>query len=171
MESLFRPQLWTATEATGHDALVAKLCGVEVLQRLVNTYTLYTVNPAGWLDFDIVQSRIGFSVEIWGSHEAAGSTSTPCHECACLNWLLRAIASYLLPDKTTGCKKDASSVHEVRLFRGAAEPHVQGIAVVLTHSTQLFASDDCDIDCTDQLRSRLKALGVRQWRSGQDCRA
>lgn len=168
MESLFQPQLWTVTEAVSNDALVAKLCGIEVLRRLVETYGLHTVDPAGWLDFDMIRSRIGFSVEIWGSHHAAGSANTHCHECQCLNWLLRAVASYLLPDKAAECKKDPSSVHEVRVFRGLDEAHVQGIAVVLTHSTELFAADDCDVTCTDQVRFRLQELGIRELRSGQD---
>jgi hypothetical protein len=164
---------WAAVEVVADGTLLAaQEDGTKVLQRLAKEYRVCAENPAGWLNFDAARSHIGFTVELCGSHDPGiAAHDRECRDCQCLAWALRTIASYVLPTKSTGCQRDPSCIHAIRLTSGRGEPHVARMSVVLVHSTEMFAAEDgCEVTCVDELRGRLRNLGIRESRcpSGQE---
>ena len=106
--------------------------------------------------------QIGFDLELTGTHLPGVEATAGCEHCRNLYYILKAIASYILP------KEQRPSRYELSLFDNSlrySPTHANRPDVTLTitigHRSGLGQVDDCEKRCLEEIKANLRQLGAQ----------
>ena len=137
----------------------------EALKQVVEQHSVcYEV----WPEYRLVgekQTMVGFSLELYGTHDHGYSTLTPgCERCRATYRDLRRIADRILPQERRPSRYEISrfdrGLHESakRRFR----PEVV-LAIGILHREHGFDPvDACEERCLKEMEEKLRGLGARR---------
>lgn len=121
-----------------------------------------------WPEYRFVGSekrQIGFSLELYGTHEPQVAHPTPgCEHCLRVFTALQTIAAFILP------REIRPSTYSIEIYDGALHyshrrrdrPDVElPIKILHRHEFELPV-DPCEIQCLNEMKQRLLELGACQ---------
>jgi hypothetical protein len=144
----------------------------ETVERLKDIVEMHQVCYEVWPELLIVkgqQLKVGFDLELVGTHEHGTSTFSPgCPRCLRTFEDLRQIAEWIMP------KEERPSRYEIEPYDRALHESAQRkfVPEVVLRMTILHRHgfdqpvDECEERCLKEMRGKLSELGVRagEWR-------
>jgi hypothetical protein len=113
--------------------------------------------------------KVGFDLMLYGTHEVGVHPTPGCEKCAEIYRDLRKIANWIIP------KEERLSRYEISIYESAIgynrirgnRPDVELTIKILHRSAYDQPVDDCEIDCLNEMKTKLSSLGVqeRHWKS------
>jgi hypothetical protein len=135
------------------------------LKQLVEKHTVcYEVFP-DYLLVDGEPRKIGFELELFGTHDHGNSRMTPgCKVCVDTFADMRRIAEWILPreprDSTYEILPFEPTLHETPKRR--MRPEV-ALSILIEHRHKFNEPiDDCETRCLREMEKKLRELGVRR---------
>ena len=121
-----------------------------------------------WPEYRIVDHetrQIGFSLELYGTHEPHVEHPTPgCEHCIRVFSALQTIAAYILP------RENRPSTYSIEIYDAAIHyshrrrdrPDVE-LPIKILHRNQFeLPVDQCEILCLSEMKQRLQQLGASE---------
>lgn len=107
------------------------------------------------------QVQVGFEIHLFGRHPAGGTLGPGCSACHRLYEKLRAIALFALPKEVRPSRYEVDPYSATFRYRPESGwvPEVQLTLRVLHRTGTFDPIDACEIRCSEEIQTRLRALG------------